>query len=52
VALGVTNLPADARDTKNVGSVPEWGGCPGGRHGNPLHPGRLQSTGSHRVGHN
>ena len=52
VASVVTNLPANARDTRNVGSIPERGRSPGGRHGNPLHPGKLQSTGSHRVGHN
>ena len=31
------NLPANAGDTRDAGSISEWGRCPGGRHGNPLH---------------
>ena len=30
------NLPADAGDTGDVGSIPGWGRFPGGGHGNPL----------------
>ena len=36
VALVVKNLPANARDTKDSGSIPGWGRCPGGGHNNPL----------------
>ena len=60
--LVVKNLPANAGDIRDVGSVPGLGRCPGGGHGNPLYylawrspwtqePGGLQSIGSHRVGH-
>ena len=35
-ALVVQNLPANARDTGDVGSVPGLGRVPGGEHGNPL----------------
>ena len=44
--------PADARD---VGLIPGSGRAPGEGNGNPLpwaeEPGRLQSTGLQRVGH-
>ena len=30
------NLPANAGDIEDSGSVPEWGRSPGGGHGNPL----------------
>ena len=36
VALMVKNLPADAGDIRDPGSVPESGKSPGGGHGNPL----------------
>ena len=32
----VKNPPTIAGDIRDVGSVPESGRCPGGRHGNPL----------------
>ena len=32
----VKNLPAIAGDKRDVGSIPESGRSPGGRHGNPL----------------
>ena len=64
VALVVSNLPANARDVRDIGSIPGSGRSPGGGHGNPLqcsclenpvhgglHGGRLLSMGSHRVGH-
>ena len=35
-ALVVKNLPANAGDTSDVGSVPELRGIPVGRHGNTL----------------
>ena len=58
----VKNLPANAGDTRDTGSVPGLGRSPGGGNGNPLQylawripwtegPGRLQSTGSQRVRH-
>ena len=36
VALVVKNLPANAGDAGDVGSIPELGRSPGGGHGNPL----------------
>ena len=36
VALVVKNLPASAREIKDVGSVPGSGRSPGGGNGNPL----------------
>ena len=36
MALMVKNLPADAGDIRDPGSVPESGKSPGGGHGNPL----------------
>ena len=58
----VKNLPANAGDVRDVGSIPESGRSPGGRHGNPLQHsclenpwteelGGLQSIGLQRVGH-
>ena len=32
----VKNLPASAGEKRDVGSIPESGRSPGGRHGNPL----------------
>ena len=32
----VKNLPANARDIRDVGSIPGLGRSPGGRHGNTL----------------
>ena len=37
VALGVKNLPANAGDLTDVGSIPGWERSSGGGHGNPLH---------------
>ena len=61
VALMVKNMPANAGDVRDVGSIPRLGRCPGGGCSNPLflpgesplikEPGRPQSTGSQRVGH-
>ena len=39
VALVVKNLAANARDIRDVGSVPGLGRSSGGGHGNPLQPG-------------
>ena len=35
VALVVKNLPANAGDVRDVGSIPGLGRFPGGGHGNP-----------------
>ena len=32
----VKNLPDNARDTGDMGSIPGWERSPGGRNGNPL----------------
>ena len=32
----VKNLPIDAGDIRDVGSIPGLGGSPGGGHGNPF----------------
>ena len=55
----VKNLPANARDTENVGSIPGSGRAPEEVNGNLLQysslenpmDGGLQSVGSQRVGH-
>ena len=36
MALGVMNLPANAGDITDVGSIPGSGRSPGGGHDNPL----------------
>ena len=62
MALVVKNLPANAGDIRDSGSIPGSERSPGEGHGNPLQyscvenpmeeePGRLQSMWSHRVGH-
>ena len=62
VALVVKNPPANSGNIRDVDSVPGSGRSPGEGHGNPLQdsclenpwteePGRLWSTGSHRVRH-
>ena len=62
VALVVKNLPANAGDIRDSGSIPESGRYPGEGNGNSLQyscmgnprteePGELQSTGLQRVGH-
>ena len=59
------NLPANAGDIRDVGSIPGSGKSPGGGHSNPLQyscqenrripwteePGELQSMGWQRVRH-
>ena len=62
VAPGVKNLPTDAGELRDVGSIPGSGRSPGEGYGNPLQysclenpmdrePGGLHSTGSQRVRH-
>ena len=36
MALVVRNLPANAGEVRDAGSIPGWGRSPGGGHGNPL----------------
>ena len=36
VVLVAKNLPANAGDARDAGSIPGLGRCPGGGHGNPL----------------
>ena len=36
LTLVVKNLPANAGDIRDSGSIPGLGRCPGGGHGNPL----------------
>ena len=52
-ALVVKNLPTNAGDERDGSSIPGSGRSSGGGSGNPWmeEPGGLQSTGSHRVGH-
>ena len=61
--MAIKNLPANAGDARNMGSILGWGRSPGGGNGNPLQycclgnpmteePGGLQSVGSERGGHN
>ena len=62
MALVVKDLPANAGGIRDMGSIPGLERSPGGRLGNPLQysclenpmdrgAGKLQSTGSQRVGH-
>ena len=37
VALVLKNLPASARDVRNLGSIPGLGRSPGEENGNPFH---------------
>ena len=59
----IKNLPVNAGDVRDAGSIPGSGRSPGGGNGNLLQysclenpmteePGRLQSMGSQRVVHN
>ena len=61
MALGLKNLPDNAGDVRDVGSIPGSGSSPGGGQGNPLQyscldkpwteePGGLWSIGSQRAG--
>ena len=59
----IKNLPANAGDTSDVGSIPGLGRASGGENGSPFQysylensivreTGGLQPMGSQRVGHN
>ena len=39
----VKNLPANAGDIRDMGSIPELGRFPGGGHGNPLQDSCLEN---------
>ena len=43
MALVVKNLPANAGDVRDAGSIPGLGRSPGGGHGNPLQYSCLQN---------
>ena len=49
VALVVKNLPANARDTRDAGSIPGLGRSPGEGNGNPLQYSFLKSYMDRRV---
>ena len=44
VALVVKNMPANARELRDTGSVPGLGRSPGGGHGNPFQYSRLENS--------
>ena len=46
MVLVLNNLPANAGDIRDMGSIPGWGRSPGGGHGNPLQCSGLEN--SHR----
>ena len=43
-ALAVKNPPTNAGDTRDAGSIPGSGICPGGGHGNPLQYSCLENS--------
>ena len=43
VVLAVKNSPANAGDIRDLGLIPELGGSPGGRNGNPLQYSSIES---------
>ena len=59
--LVAKNLPANAGDIRDMGSITGWGRSPGEEHSNtiqysglenPMDRGAWRLTESHRVGHN
>ena len=48
VVLVIKNLPANAGDVRDTGSIPELGRSPGGGHGNPLQYSRLENPSGQR----
>ena len=44
VVLVVKNLPSNAEDIRDVGSIPGSGTSPGGEHGNPLQYSSLKNS--------
>ena len=49
VVLVVKNLPGNAGDIRDVGSIPGWGRSPGGRHGNPFQYSSLENPMDRRA---
>ena len=49
VALGVKNLPANAGDARDMGSIPGWGRSLGVGNGNPLQYSFLESHGQRSL---
>ena len=45
----VKNLPANAGDIKEAGSIPGWGKSPGEGHGNPLQYSWLENPKDRRA---
>ena len=45
----VKNLPANVKDTRDVGSIPELGRSPGGRNSNPLQYSSLENPTDRRT---
>ena len=43
MVLAVKNLPANAGDVRDVGSIPGLGRCPGRGHGNPIQNSSLEN---------
>jgi len=51
VVLVVKNLPANAEDLRDAGSVPELERSPGGRHGHPLQYSPMENPMDRRAWH-
>ena len=49
MVLVVKNLPANAGDIRDAGSIPGLGRSPGGEHGNPLQYSRLENPHRQRI---
>ena len=47
---GLKNLPANARDIRDVGLIPGWGRSPVGGHGNPLQYSSLENPWTEEPG--
>jgi len=46
---GVKNLPVNAGNARDEGSIPRWGRSPGGGHGNPLQYSCLETQGQRSL---
>ena len=49
VVLVIKNLPANAGDVRDVGSIPRLGRSPGGGHGNPFQYSGLENLMDRRA---
>ena len=45
----VKNLPVNAGDIRDIGSIPGWGRSPGRGHGNPLQYSCLENHGQRSL---